>query len=116
MNIPVTYEDIELAYDELTSTIEDAFRIQVEINDLDSEKADLWAGLLEIDGFKPGRSNMEQAAKLRAYFPDFMEKYEARQQHLESIKVDVEVVKLNVQKLKTLLELGRILAALKEDE
>lgn len=115
MNIPVTFEDIRHAYEMLELAVGGAFEAQKNVNHLEEKKADLWAELCSVPDFKPGRSNLEQSAKLRAAYPDFMAEYEDALSDLEDEKRKADVWRTRVGSLKAQLDLGKILVAVKED-
>ena len=115
MNIPVTFDNLKDAYDALRDAIDDAFVAQKRLNELEAEKADKWADLTSNPDFKPGRSNLEQAAKLRAAFPAFMSTYETVVEISEGSRHNVELARVEVNKLAAMLRLGQILVAVKDD-
>jgi hypothetical protein len=115
IDIPVTYTDIKIAYTELTLAINETFKAQKILNELEGEKADIWAQLTSNPDFKPGNSNLQRDAKLRTAHPLFMDKYEAQVAKVDSLKRESETYGRKIAELKDLLALGRILTAIKED-
>lgn len=115
IEIPVAYTDIKSAYEHLYHSIQNAFATQAVLNTLESEKADIWAQLTSNPDFKPGNSNLQRDAKLRAANSHFMDKYEETTLKTEETKLIADLARLRVSELQDLLRLGRILAALEDD-
>jgi hypothetical protein len=114
--IPVTYAEIHAAYAKLISAICDAWNAQQVLNQLEGEKADIWAQLTSNPDFKPGNSNLQRDAKLRDANPLFMKRYEEKTAQVDELKLKADVARQEVAKLKDMLVLGRILTALKDEE
>jgi len=109
VQMPITFTDITDAHNALAVAIEEAFDGTQALGHLEIEKTQLWAELLKDPEFKPGRSNLEQDAKLRAVYPEFMERYEKAQAILEQLKLDVSLAHCKVDEYNDLLKLGAIL-------
>jgi hypothetical protein len=107
--MPITFTDITDAHNALAVAIEEAFDAVQRFGEAEIEKTEKWAELLRDPEFKPGRSNLEQDAKLRAAFPDFMHGYEEVQKTVEATKLEVSLARCKVDEYNDLLKLGAIL-------
>lgn len=114
--IPVNYSDIRTAYANLIAAICDTWNEQKILNELEAEKADIWAQLTSNPDFKPGNSNLQREAKLREANPLFMRKYEAEVVKVDELKLKTDVARQEVARMRDMLLLGKILTALQDEE
>jgi hypothetical protein len=115
IEIPVTYTDIQNAYARLTLTINQVFEAQKTMNNLENEKADIWAQLTSNPDFKPGNSNLQRDSKLRAASPLFMDKYEKQLARVDTLRQESDAAQRQINQYKDMLALGRILTAIKDE-
>lgn len=93
INDYITPDQIQSNHNDLVNHLQVIADLEHNKLQMDQEKEVLWAQLLEVPGFKPGRSNMEQSAKLRENFPEFMQSYDTLDAELRGAKLDLEIAR-----------------------
>lgn len=107
----VRFEDVDAAYDVLIGAVGDAYDTEEKLKDIEAKVAAFWEELRLDPDFKPGRSNAERDAKLRMNNPALMNEYDNAVIQVSEAKVEVEVARLHVEKLKTFIKLATVLTS-----
>lgn len=115
LDMPITFTDIQNAYASLAHYLQEALKAQTRLNELEAKKADIWAQLTSNPDFKPGNSNLQRDAKMRAAAPQLMAEYDAQYVLTEDLKLKSQLASSEIGRLKDTLALGKILTAIKDD-
>lgn len=91
LNDYIIPQDIEKNYKQILVHLQTIADLEYNKLQMDQQMESNWAELLEIPGFKPGRSNLEKFAKLRDNFPDFMAAYDVLEAELRNAKLDLDL-------------------------
>jgi len=100
------YADIQAANEELIRCLKKVNTIQLQLNQLEIEKALSWAELRKDPEFKPGRSTADMVGKLIDAYPDFMETVRVKEVELETVKVELDVARAIVSGQNALMRLN----------
>jgi hypothetical protein len=102
-------EDIDSVYTKYYSAIVNEHALEQQLLQIETQKQTLWQKLSTTPDFKPGKSNLEQDAKLRDYNPGFMLLHDELKGKLEEAKLQSQLAKLRVESAKTVISYFEVL-------
>jgi len=105
----ITPEAVSENYNQIVAKLREIADLEQNKLSLEIRRETLWAQLLDVPGFKPGRSNMEKDAKLREADSDLMTAYDTNELELHNANLDLSVLHEKKSYINRLIDYFEIL-------